>query len=126
MKAVVSNAGFANPLHRRRVHIAAERARQTRARVVDEHDENVGRAGGQTAGLHPAAIDRMLLGPPGDACRRCRRERQIILRRQPSALGGFVMTLVLLTHGFAPFAKTSSRWSVVSNQFPITRHYFLP
>ena len=69
MKPVVGNSFLDDPVHRRGLHLAAERRRKPWACVVDKHDQDVRRVGRKPARRHPLFVDRLLHRSAGDAGR---------------------------------------------------------
>ena len=79
MEPVVGDAFVDDAVHRRGLHLAAERRRKGGPRIVDENDQNVRRIGRKPARRHALLVDRLLHRAPGDAGRRRRRERKGLL-----------------------------------------------
>ena len=76
VEPVVANAFRADPVHRRGTHLAAERRRQTRPGVVDQHDHDIRRILMQPRRSDALRVGGLLQGAAGDARRRRRRKRQ--------------------------------------------------
>jgi hypothetical protein len=69
-----------HPAQRVRTHLAAERVRQARTRVIDQDDQDVRRVLREMTLPHPVLIGGLLHRPPGATGGRRRRKRKHILR----------------------------------------------
>ena len=74
VEPVVGDSFLDDAIHRRGLHLAAERRRKGGTRIVDQHDQNVRRIGRKPARRHPLLVDRLLHRAPGNAGRGRRRE----------------------------------------------------
>ena len=63
VKPVVADTFSKDPAQRVGAHLPAERRRQPRPGVVDQHDQDVGRILGQPTSTHPLRINRLLHRP---------------------------------------------------------------
>ena len=79
MKPVVGDPFFDDSVHRRGLHLAAERRRKAGTRIVDQNDQYVRRICREPARRHPLLVDRFLHRTPSNAGRGRRRERKGLL-----------------------------------------------
>ncbi len=102
MKKTVSVIPSPDAVHRARLDLAAERARQGRAGVIDEDDQDIRDVGGQTPLRNARAIGHFLDLRPAILADKGRQKQQHVLRRQPGCTGSATGVL-----GFAFIVRPS-------------------
>ena len=102
VKAVEPDALLVDLRQRVGAHLAAERVRQPRARVIDQHDQDVRRILGQPARLDAVLIRGLLHRPPSTTRRRGRWKRKHVLRPKAATTTSSALAHIISAAFHAP------------------------